>query len=64
MAAVLPLEENEREFLELLNGTGEIVPALLTGDMALRAVLQQHPGLLWKAHNVKKHVAGTSRPTA
>lgn len=60
MAAVLPLEENEREFLERLNGAGEIVPALLTEDADLQSVIARHPGLLWKAQNVKKHVASKS----
>jgi hypothetical protein len=53
MSAVLPLAENEREFLERLNGAGEIVPALLTGDAGLQAILQSHPGLLWKAKSSK-----------
>lgn len=59
MGAVLPLEEHEREFLERLNGAGDIVPALLTDDVALQGIIAQHPGLLWKAQNVKKHVEGS-----
>jgi predicted nucleotidyltransferase component of viral defense system len=58
MRVVLPLEEREREFLSRLNGAGDIVPALLTDNVALQGVIQQHPGLLWKAQNVKKHVEG------
>jgi len=58
MAAVLPLFDHELRFCERLNGAGEIVPALLTDDPTLQAVVQQHPGLLWKAQNMKKHVAG------
>jgi hypothetical protein len=58
MCAVLPLAE--REFLDRLNGAGEIVPALLTDDAALQRVIQEHPGLLWKAHNVMKHVEASN----
>lgn len=59
MRAVLPLEQHEREFLERLNGAGDIVPALLTDDVAMQGLIARHPGLLWKAQNVKKH-AGNS----
>ena len=34
MAAVLPLEKPELEFLERLNGAGKIAPKLLTDDAA------------------------------
>lgn len=54
MSAVLPLADNEREFLERLNGAGEIVPAILTDDERLQAIMQTHPGLLWKAQKAKK----------
>jgi len=37
---------------------GDIVPALLTSELAVQTVIQQHLGLLWKAQNVKKHVSG------
>jgi predicted nucleotidyltransferase component of viral defense system len=60
MCAVLPLAEREREFLDRLNGAGEIVPALLTDDPALQRVIQGHPGLRWKAHNVMKHVEASN----
>ncbi len=54
MAQVLPLEAHEHEFINRLNGAGEIVAELLTDDSAMRAVIQKHPGLKWKALNVKK----------
>lgn len=54
MAAVLPLAEHELEFLERLNGAGEIVPALLTEDAAMQRLIATHPGLLWKAQHKKK----------
>lgn len=62
MSAVLPLSEREFEFLDRLNGAGDIVPRLLTDDPAMDAIIQSHPGLQWKAQNVKKHVAGGDEP--
>ena len=61
MSAVLPLAKNERDFLEQLNGRGEIFPGLLTDDPAIQVTIRSHPGLLWKAQNVKKHTSGSSR---
>ena len=55
LSAVLPLTRDEREFIEGLNESGEIVPALLTDDKARQKVIQEHPGLRWKALNVRKH---------
>ena len=55
LSAVLPLRPEEREFLEHLNERGEIVPGLLTGDDAMQELLHGHPGLLWKALNVRRH---------
>jgi predicted nucleotidyltransferase component of viral defense system len=61
MAAVLPLEAHEREFLERLNGAGDIAPELLTAEPAMQTIVRDHPGLKWKALNVKKRlgVAGS-----
>lgn len=53
LGCVLPLREHERDFLERLNGRGEIAPELLTDDAGLQATLLAHPGLLWKAVNVR-----------
>ena len=55
MKAVLPLEENEIEFLSRLNEGGEIVPELLTPDSEEQRVIASHPGLLWKVLNVRQH---------
>jgi len=55
LSIVLPLEANEREFLDRLNDRGEIAPELLTDDPRLQEVIRAHPGLLWKALNVEKH---------
>jgi len=56
MAAVLPLAEHELEFLERLNGAGDIVPEILTDVPAMQAIIRDHPGLKWKALNVKKRL--------
>lgn len=55
LSVVLPMTREEREFIERLNESGEIVPALLTGDNAMRMLIQDHPALRWKALNVRKH---------
>jgi hypothetical protein len=55
LSIVLPLEPAEREFLDALNERGDIVPELLTDDAGLRALLLAHPGLRWKALNVRQH---------
>ena len=55
LAMVLPLTDREREFLERLNGKGEILPEVLTDDERLRDIIRTHPGLLWKALNVRQH---------
>jgi len=39
-----------------LNDGGEIVPQLLTGDPTEQRIIASHPGLLWKALNVRKLV--------
>lgn len=53
MSAVLPFTDGEREFLDRVNGDGDIVPSLLTDEPQLQASIRSHPGLLWKAQNMK-----------
>lgn len=55
LSSVLPLTPAEIEFLTRLNDQGEIVPGLLTSDDALQSTIGSHPGLRWKALNVRKH---------
>jgi hypothetical protein len=55
LSVLLPLKEAELEFLRRLNDQGEIAPELLTGDAGLQETIRLHPGLLWKALNVRKH---------
>jgi predicted nucleotidyltransferase component of viral defense system len=59
--AVLPMNKHEIEFLTRLNDHGEILPDLLTGDAAMRAITAEHPMLAWKAQNVREHKVRTSR---
>lgn len=55
LSVVLPLASHEREFLDALNDRGEIRAELLTTDAVLHETLQGHPGLNWKALNVRRH---------
>lgn len=55
LSMVLPLSDRERDFLERLNGKGEIAADALTDDERLQNVIRAHPGLLWKALNVRQH---------
>ncbi len=55
LSSLLPLEPHEQEFLEELNDRGQILPTLLTDDPRLRKLVQGHPGLLWKAVNVRRY---------
>lgn len=55
LSLVLPLNEGEMEFLRRLNDQGEIAAELLTSDQAMQATLREHPGLRWKALNVRQH---------
>lgn len=54
LGIVLPLEPHEREFLDKVIDHGEIEPSLLTDDPELAGRIKVHPGLLWKAANVKR----------
>lgn len=56
ISVVLPLTAAEREFIERLNGRGEIAPELVTGDAAMQTTLRTHPALRWKALNVRKRL--------
>jgi len=65
LAIVLPLAAHEIEFLGQLNSLGNIAPALLTAEPELQAIIRDHPGLRWKALNVKKRlgvVDGDGKP--
>jgi hypothetical protein len=55
LEAVLPLNDPEREFLDLLLEKGEINASALTPDKALQERIHSQPLLQWKALNVKRH---------
>ena len=55
LRVVLPLSAAELEFLDRLLDHGEIVPALLTTDPALRECIAAQPMLAWKSLHVGRH---------
>lgn len=55
LSVVLPLCEAEMEFLDRLLDAGEIKPELLTDNANLQEAISKHPGLLWKALNVRNY---------
>lgn len=55
LGTLLPFKPKELEFLARLNEQGEIDAALLTEDTAMQETLRSHPGLLWKAQNVREY---------
>lgn len=54
LSSVLPLSPNERQFLDIVNDQGEVQADLLTDDEVLQARIDQHPGIAWKALNVRR----------
>ncbi len=54
LESLLPFTESETEFLDRLLDYGEIKPALLTEDEGLVERINRHPGLQWKALNVRQ----------
>jgi len=58
VSLVLPLHENERQFLGALLDRGEIHPDLLTDDPHMHDRIAKHPAIQWKAINVRKHRGG------
>jgi hypothetical protein len=54
LSVVLPLRVEEIEFLDRLNGEGDIAPELLTADKGLQRTIRAHPALECKALNVRK----------
>lgn len=55
LGAVLPFNEAEREFLNLLLDKGEIDSTILTADETLQKRIGQQPLLEWKALNVRQY---------
>jgi len=59
---VLPLSDNESRFLDQLLDGGIVEPALITDDADLAERIRNHPGLLWKAANVRANRRAQTRP--
>ena len=55
LSAVLPFNNAEHAFLNLLLEKGEIDAGILTSEASLRKRIQTHPLLQWKALNVRRH---------
>ena len=55
---LLPLKDNEREFLRILNEKGEIRPEIITDDKELVDRIKKQPMLKWKALNVRQTLQG------
>lgn len=55
LCTVLPFNNAEQEFLDLLLGKGKIDPTILTDDVNLQNRIQQLPLLKWKALNVRQY---------
>lgn len=49
LAAVLPFQENEIEFLDRVQQFGEIQPALISQDNFFCERIFQHPSIIWRA---------------
>lgn len=54
LKSLLPLSAPEKKFLDGVLDRGEIDPGLVTGDHALAERILAHPGLQWKALNVRQ----------
>jgi len=55
LSAVLPFNDRELEFLDLLLDKGQIDATILTADVMLQDCIQRQPLLEWKALNVRQH---------
>jgi hypothetical protein len=51
---VLPFTKDEREFPNRILDYGEIDPCLLTSNKDMGTPIRNHPGLQWKALNVRE----------
>ncbi len=57
LSVLLPLRDNESEFLNLLLDFGEIRPELICNDPDLCKKIQVQPALIWKSIHVKKMIS-------
>lgn len=54
ISIVLPFSEGEHEFLDRILDHGDIKPSLITANEEMTKRIQIHPGLQWKALNVRE----------
>ncbi len=54
LGVILPFRKNEIEFLEQLQGHGEIRPELITNDLDLRERIKLHPLINWRKQQFEK----------
>jgi len=54
ISIVLPFSEGEREFLDRILDHGDIKPSLITPNEEMEKRIRIHPGLQWKALNVRE----------
>lgn len=54
LKTVLPLTAGEKRFLDGLLDRGEVDPSLITRDQMLAGRILTHPGIQWKAMNVRE----------
>jgi len=54
LANLLPLDRSERDFLDQLLDEGSIRPDLLDLGAAQRAMLTEHPALMWRAQQARR----------
>lgn len=55
LSLIMPFSGNEQKFLAYVNKRGQIRPALLTDNADWHRMILNHPMLLWKVFNVRKH---------
>lgn len=49
LSALLPLRNNEREFIVQIREKGQIQPELISSNLTLVEKIKSHPALLWVA---------------
>ena len=54
LGVVLPFTDAERAFLDRVLDNGEIEPSIIATDVELAHRILHHPGLAWKARNVRE----------
>ncbi len=53
LSMLIPLNEEEIEFISLIRESGEIKPQLLTSDESLIQAIQSHPAITWMTKKTK-----------